>query len=445
MSLPRYGDYRDSGVEWIGTIPQTWGVKRIKHTTYLKGRVGWKGLTSDEYLDSGYAYLVTGTDFSGKFIDWGDCHCVEKARYEDDPFIQLRNGDLLITKDGTIGKLALVAELDRPACLNSGIFLVRPTSDYVTEYMYWVLRSEPFKIFCDLSSLGSTIQHLYQNVFEDFAFPVPSLTEQRGIASFLDREAAKIDTLIAEQEKLIALLAEKRQAIISHAVTKGLNPNAPMKDSGVAWLGTVPAHWEMKRLKNISPFITVGIVVNPTEYVSEEGLPFIYGGDIAEGQIWADAARRISAEDSARQSKTILEAGDLLTVRVGAPGITAVVPENCAGGNCASVMLTRRGEFDSNWLCFAMNSRMVRFQVEVVQYGAAQEQFNISHAINFWVATPPRDEQRAIADFLTAALEKVDTLSNSSSRAIELLKERRSALIAAAVTGQIDVRNVPLR
>jgi type I restriction enzyme S subunit len=133
MSLPRYPEYKNCGVAWLGEIPEYWGIKRIKDTTYLKGRVGWKGLTSDEYLDEGYAYLVTGTDFSDRFIHWNDCHCVERDRYEDDPFIQLRNGDLLITKDGTIGKLALVKNLDRPACLNSGIFLVRPENSYVTE------------------------------------------------------------------------------------------------------------------------------------------------------------------------------------------------------------------------------------------------------------------------------------------------------------------------
>ena len=204
--------------------------------------------------------------------------------------------------------------------------------------------------------------------------------------------------------------------------------------------GEDPLITTRQRLKNISPFITVGIVVNPSEYVSEKGLPFIYGGDLAEGRVLVDTARRIKAEDSSRQEKTKLRAGDLLTVRVGAPGVTAVVPESCAGGNCASVMLTRRGDFDSNWLCFAMNSRMVRFQVEVVQYGAAQEQFNIGHAINFWIATPPRDEQTAISTVLVTELSKLDTLGLASEDTISLLKERRSALISAAVTGQIDVR-----
>ena len=196
----------------------------------------------------------------------------------------------------------------------------------------------------------------------------------------------------------------------------------------------------MRRLKTLSPAITVGIVVNPSDYVSDEGLPFIYGGDIREGNISLENCRRIAPGDSDMQPKTRLNAKDLLTVRVGAPGVTAVVTEECEGGNCASVMLIRRGAFDSDWLCFAMNSRMVRYQVEVVQYGAAQEQFNIGHAINFWITTPPVREQQELAHLLSMRVKKIDDLSMDAQRTIALLTERRSALIAAAVTGKIDVR-----
>jgi type I restriction enzyme, S subunit len=272
--------------------------------------------------------------------------------------------------------------------------------------------------------------------------PVPPLPEQIQIATFLDRETAKIDALVAEQRRLMELLKEKRQAVISHAVTRGLNPNAPMKPSGIEWLGNVPEHWEVKRLKHISPFVTVGVVVNPSTFVSDDGYPFIYGGDVREGVIDWENSRRITSESSEANSKTRLKAGDLLTVRVGAPGITAVVPAECEGGNCASVMLVRQGHFNSHWLCFAMNTRIVRFQVEVVQYGAAQEQFNISHAINFWSPTPPRGEQDEIAEFLVAESLRFDSLTAETQRAIDLLQERRTALISAAVTGQIDVRNV---
>jgi len=211
---------KDSGVEWIGEIPEGWEVKKIKHTCYVKGRVGWKGLKADEFLDFGYAYLVTGTDFKNDTIDWLKCHYIDKERYEEDPYIQLKDEDLLITKDGTIGKLAVVKKLDRPACLNSGIFVVRSLYNCLsTEYLFWVLKSDVFDNYNDLTSYGSTIQHLYQNVFVEFSFTLPPLEEQTQIANFLDKKTSQIDKTISNNEKEIELLTEYRAALISEAVT----------------------------------------------------------------------------------------------------------------------------------------------------------------------------------------------------------------------------------
>lgn len=213
---------------------------------------------------------------------------------------------------------------------------------------------------------------------------------------------------------------------------------AKYRNSGVAWLGDVPAHWSTVALKRVSPSQTVGIVVNPSDYVADEGLPFLYGGDIQEGRIDLDGCRRITHADSDRNPKTKLQAGDLVTVRVGAPGVTAVVPAECQGGNCASVMLIRRGTFDSRWLCYVMNDRVVRYQVEIVQYGAAQEQFNISHAVNFIVPKPSLDEQVAIADHLDNQTAKIDALVKEQRRLIKLLKEKRQAVISRAVTAGLN-------
>ncbi|MCG5526580.1 restriction endonuclease subunit S, partial [Ectothiorhodospira haloalkaliphila] len=209
---------------------------------------------------------------------------------------------------------------------------------------------------------------------------------------------------------------------------------------GVEWLGEVPAHWVKKRLKNVSPFITVGIVVNPSSYLTDDGLPYIYGGEVREGFIDVKNARKISAKDSMKNRKTILQMGDIVTVRVGYPGVTAVVPPECEGGNCASVMLIKKGAYNSIWLCAVMNSCVIRNQVELVQYGAAQKQFNIADAIEFWLFEPPFDEQARIADLIGTESLKFDRLVSEAERNMGLLQERRSALISAAVTGKIDVR-----
>jgi type I restriction enzyme, S subunit len=216
------------------------------------------------------------------------------------------------------------------------------------------------------------------------------------------------------------------------------------KDSGIECLGEIPIGWTPKRLKHVSPFIAVGIVVNPSTYVTDDGLPFIYGGDIREGIIDCENSRRISPDSSDANAKTRLEAGDVLTVRVGAPGVTAVVPQECEGGNCASVMLVRKGKFDSRWLCYLMNTPVVRNQVEVVQYGAAQKQFNIEHAVNFWLPVPDEDEQKAISWFLDVETSKIDGLVSEQRRLIELLKEKRQAVISHAVTKGLNP-NAPMK
>ena len=274
------------------------------------------------------------------------------------------------------------------------------------------------------------------------AIPVGPVDEQRAIAAFLDRETTRIDALVAKKERLIELLQEKRTALITRAVTRGLDPTVPMKNSGVEWLGGIPAHWNVRTLKRVSPEITVGVVVNPSTYVRAEGVPFLYGSDIHESGVVADGARRISEEDSKSLNKSRLRAGDLVCVRVGAPGVTAVVPPGLAGANCASLLIVRHADsFDSQWLCYGMNSRLVRYQVELVQYGAAQEQFNVAHAVQFFIPVAPQAEQRAIAIFLNRETAKIDSLITKTHEAIDHLTEYRTALISAAVTGKIDVRN----
>lgn len=433
MSFPRYPEYKDSGVEWLGEVPADWSVGRFKH--HFKERDERSEFGAETLLSvSAYTGVSPRADIvdSGGHLSRAESLEGYKVCYPGDLVMNImlawNRGLGFSNHHGIVSPAYCVFKLNG-GCERFFDYLVR--SDEYTLY---------FKAFS--SGVIDSRLRLYPDTFGALYLGLPSISEQKSIAAFLDRETAKIDALVAEQEKLIALLQEKRQAVISHAVTKGLNPAAPMKDSGIEWLGEVPAHWDVKRLKKISPFITVGVVVNPSTFVADEGFPFIYGGDIREGVIdWANS-RRIDEESSEANSKTRLKAGDLLTVRVGAPGVTAVVPAECEGGNCASVMLVRQGPFNSHWLCFAMNTRIVRFQVEVVQYGAAQEQFNISHAVNFWVPTPPRSEQDQIAEFLASETAKFDTLTAEAQRAIGLLQERRSALISAAVTGKIDVRGL---
>lgn len=212
-----------STISWIGSYSKRFSIQRLKHNTYLKARVGWKGLTSDEFQLDSFAYLVTGSDFRGKYVKWEDCYQVDESRYLDDPFIHLADGDLLVTKDGSIGKLALVSGLDKPACLNSGVFLMRPKHSYTNSYMFWLLSSDIFREFVQLTSYGSTIQHLYQNVFENFSYPLPNLSEQLEIVGYLEEKTDQIDVMIEKSEKLVEVLSQRKLSLVGAAVTGKIN------------------------------------------------------------------------------------------------------------------------------------------------------------------------------------------------------------------------------
>lgn len=420
-----YPEYKDSRVEWLELIPKAWESVRLKYVTERSsGKVD--GSKGSRYV--GLENIESGT---GKFIESGQ---VESEGTSE----SFSTGDVLFGKLRPYLAKSWMASFSG-VC--SSEFIVLKGKLVSPRFLKYYTLTEEFVRQVDASTYGSKMPRAGWEFISLMDVPCPSFSESNQIADFLDHETAGIDRLIRKQETLIEFLKEKRGAVISHVVTKGLNPRAPMKNSGIKSLGAIPENWKVCRLKHISPFITVGIVVNPTTYVSEAGKPFIYGGDIREGEIDWENSRRISEVSTNRNPKTKLRSGDLLTVRVGAPGVTSVVPKECEGGNCASVMLIRQGNFSSDWLAFAMNTRTVRFQVEVVQYGAAQEQFNISHAINFWIPTPPRAEQDEIAEFILEKTKRFNSLIDKVKCAIECLKERRAALISAAVTGKIDVRD----
>ena len=187
----------------------------------IKGRIGWKGLRSDEFKENSYAYLVTGQDFKSADIDWKKCYQIDKERYDEDPYIQLNEGDLLVTKDGSIGKIAKVGKLDKPACLNSGIFVLKQRKDiFYPNYLYWYLESPLLLRYNSfINTGGTTIIHLYQNVFERFTLLIPPMDEQQSIASYLDKKCGEIDKLLEIKKEKLEALKNYKKSVIFEAVT----------------------------------------------------------------------------------------------------------------------------------------------------------------------------------------------------------------------------------
>ena len=290
-----YEKYKPSGLDWIGNIPSDWNLKKLKHLSYLKARVGWHGLKADEFsLDKQLPYCITGTDFNDGIINWESCYRISEDRYNEDLYIQLKENDLLVTKDGTIGKVAVVKKLNGKAILNSGVFVMRPVNkQYNSSFMYWLIQSETFNEFIKYTSKGSTIIHLYQDTFLNWPIPLPSLAEQTIIANYLDDKTRQINKLIANKQKLIELLKEERTVIINEAVSgEGKN-------------------WERKKLKYVTEKIGDGIHATP-EYTDYTDFFFVNGTNLNDGRIEFKELTRTVSEDEYLSLKLELKTGTVL-------------------------------------------------------------------------------------------------------------------------------------
>lgn len=216
-------EMKDSGIEWIGKIPKSWEIKRLKYVSWLKGRIGWQGLRTEEFLeDATLPYLITGTDFFNGTINWNSCVHISEERFKQDALIHIEENDLLITKDGTIGKLAIVKNCPLKVSLNSGVMIIRQlkTDLYSEMFLYYTLMSNQFIKWFTLSDTGSsTIKHLTQEKFYNFSFAFPSLIEQKEISSYLDTKCSKIDAIISAKQDQLAKLEEYKKSLIYEYVT----------------------------------------------------------------------------------------------------------------------------------------------------------------------------------------------------------------------------------
>lgn len=447
--MKKYEAYKNSGIEWIGQIPEGWSVVPLKYNLSLKGRIGWNGLKSEEFQEKSYAYLVTGQDFNSDVVNWEKCYQINKERYDEDPFIQLENGDLLVTKDGTIGKVAKVVNLDKPACLNSGIFVVKQTKGvFEQNYLYWVLVSNQLKEFVGFNSTGSTIAHLYQNVFENMPLTVPTFTEQKAIASYLDYKVGQIDASISAISTQIDDLKSYRQSIISEAVTKGLNPDVPMKDSGVEWIGEIPEGWTIIREKFLmnnyksGPFGSSLI----TDKLLERGNILVYTPEhIAKKTTSIENNLYLPEERRNEMSQFFVKPGEIVFPIVGTLGrameITKDMPEGIINQRLAKFSINRN-RLDVKFFLYLLTDCQL-YKDYVYENCRGSIIVNLTKEIlsDMPVILPPLFEQQSIVTYLETKVSKIDSAISSLEAQRDDLNTLKQSIISEAVTGKIDVRD----
>jgi type I restriction enzyme S subunit len=428
MSFPRYPKYKDSGVEWLGAVPEHWAVSRLGFESWVRARLGWKGLKAEEYVDDGYVFLST-PNIKGVEIDFDNVNYIDQHRFDESPEIQLKEGDVLLAKDGsTLGTVNVVRRLPRPATVNSSIAVITPGQRVDGIYMHYLFESAYMDNTIQRIKGGMGVPHLFQEDLNKFYVPLPRLNEQAAIATFLDRETAKIDALVAEQQRLIKLLQEKRQAVISHAVTKGLNPDAPMKDSGIEWLGEVPEHWEAGPLKRFGTSLDGRRIPLSTEQRSHHQGDYPYYG--ASGVI-------DSVDNYLFDEDLVLVSEDGANLLNRSSPIAFVATGRYWVNNHAHIFRP----IDGNLIYWA--ERIEAVDLTPFVSGSAQPKFTAEALLNLRIAVPPSEAERGlIQDHFVRETKAVTDLIAQAEQAVMLLQERRSALISAAVTGQIDVRGL---
>lgn len=438
----RYPKYKDSGVEWLGDMPEHWGHASIKYL--LQTPITDGPHETPDFISDGIEFLsVDGIQngeliFEGKrFISHSD-----HARYSKKAKPQ-RN-DVLVGKSASVGKVARV-KTDANFNIWSPLAILRSDKTKCSaEFLEYSLKSDSIQTQIHLAGNTSTQANIGMGQLGALVMPLPGIDEQNSICRAVSIETTRIDALIEKKTRFIELLKEKRQALITEAVTKGLDPSVKMKDSGVEWLGEVPEHWKVMALKRlVSCPITDGPHETPQRH--NNGVPFVSAEAIKNGvldfnRIWG----YISVEDNVRYSKKYRpKKNDIYMVKSGATtGATAIVNDNVDFNIWSPLAAIRpNSHVLPNFLLAAIRSTFFQDGIALNWSYGTQQNIGMKTLSNLPVFVPPKEEQSMLMQKVGALVEKHDQLINKSQISIELLKERRSALITAAVTGQIDLRD----
>ncbi|MGL5728184.1 MAG: restriction endonuclease subunit S [Plesiomonas sp.] len=438
-----YPEYKSSGVEWVGYIPTEWEMWKLSHSYHEIGSGTTPPTTSDEWFGGDIPWVTTG-ELRETIINETKKNVSQKTLAIFSALKIYPAGSVAMAMYGaTIGRLGIFG-ID--ATTNQACCVMTKSNVIDNKYLFywlWAFRQD----IINLSSGGGQ-PNINQEKVASLKISAPIMDEQTQIANFLDHETAKIDALIEKQQQLISLLQEKRQAVISHAVTKGLNPDAPMKDSGVEWLGKVPEHWDISKLKYFSS-IQGGFAFSSESFV-EEGVQILRIGNLYQNRLALERQPTFVSNKFLSELESYhVKAGDILI------SLTGTLGKRDYG---FAVKVDEKGEFllnqrvakllpfedsiDPDYLIYLLWSDSYLTPLYSLPSGTKQANLANSDVLGITVAIPPaKEEQTQIANYLKNNISTIDATISKAEAVICLMQERRTALISAAVTGKIDVRN----
>lgn len=454
---PTYAEYKDSGLTWQGAIPKHWSRAKFKFLA-RQGKVFASGpfgssIGSQFYRDKGVP-VIRGNNLSlngdkPKYVDDGYVF-LDEDKANDLSNAEVLSGDLVFTARGTVGQVGLIPDdgtikWDRAILSANQLRYRNKCAKLSSMYLWYLFSSWLVRTQILLSSDSVAQPNLNLGSLKDLHLLCPEFDEQEKIANFLDHETAKIDTLIEKQQQLIKLLKEKRQAVISHAVTKGLNPNAPMRDSGVEWLGEVPVGWVVRRLKHASKLqsgIPKGKDLTGKISIS---VSMLRVANVQDGYLNLEDVHNMKIEPD-QLARYALENGDVLmneggdNDKLGRGAVWQCEIEPCIHQN--HVFAIRPYSIEPEWLDLVTRASYAKFHFfRVAKQSTNLASISSTNIKETPLVIPPEKERAEIMEYVKRKVDAFDNAEVKCSAQINLLKERRTALISAAVTGKIDVRN----
>lgn len=446
----KYSEYKDSGIEWLGEIPSHWGMSKLRYLfDFSKGL----SITKENLQDEGIPCVSYGEVHSkyGFEVDprKHSLKCVSENYLNSSENALLKKGDFVFADTSEdlkgSGNFTYLVNDDQ---IFAGYHTViaRPYNSSISRFYAYLFDSKEFRSQIQLGVKGVKVFSITQAMLRSADVWLPSNNEKHKIVNFLDHETAKIDTLIAKQENLIELLKEKRQAVINYAVTKGVNPDVPVKESGVGWLGKVPAHWTVTKIG----FHTLKIGSGKTpkggaEIYQDEGVLFIRSQNVHNDGLRIDSSESVYISEAIHEdmSTSKVYSGDiLLNITGGSIGRSSLVPDDFPEANVNQhVCIIRVRKYLREFLAWVMQSDLIQAQIRSIQTGGNREGLNFEQISKFYFALPPEVEQEQIVQYIKNKLDEFLKLEDKANKAIQFMQERRTALISSAVTGKIDVRN----
>jgi type I restriction enzyme S subunit len=435
-----YNLYKSTDIEWLDKIPESWNVRRLKEVSTIFGRIGYRGYTQADIVDfeEGAITVSPSNMRNGKLVFDKNTY-ISWDKYEESPEIKLESGDVIMVKTGsTIGKVSYATSIDYPSTINPQLMIFKKIKCH-KPFLFYYLWSSNFQSLIPLYNTGSTIPTMTQEGIGRLPIPIPSMVEQQAIANFLDKEVSRIDTLLAKKQQFIERLKEKRLALISFTITKGIDGNEELKQSGILWVDQIPLHWKTGKLKWYSLIYSGGTPDKTIDEYWEEGtVPWINSGSVNQRVITTPSAF-ITQEALLKSSAKWIPQNALVMALAGQGKTKGMVAQLAIKTTCNQSMaaIIPDNRLNPRYLMFWLE---INYQnIRNLAGGDQRDGLNLSMIGSIECILPPLGEQNAIVELIDRIDIKHEAIISKTDEAVQKLQEYKTALISAAVTGKIKV------